>query len=155
MAHLSVAHSFYRLRVETCSPYLEHEIMPQYHALRLRPTQPWRCLPQTQSLLAYTTGKSLLVLTCTYPLTFACHSISAKVEVLSHDKHSPNERQKLEAEMGQQCKQYTQRECRQLCEAMCSRLPLELREMVNEEIMTTKPPAHFCSADYFDDECFR
>jgi hypothetical protein len=39
MAHFNVAHSFYRLRVETCSPYLEQEIMPQYKREDARATR--------------------------------------------------------------------------------------------------------------------
>jgi hypothetical protein len=44
--------------------------------------------------------------------------------------------------------------CRLLCEEISASLPLELREMIYEQILRSQPPPHCWSAAYLGDECF-
>jgi hypothetical protein len=88
-----------------------------------------------------------------HPLTSSPHSISAKVEAMSPIGSSHDAPEYSDSEIGKHCELYAQRECRLLCQEMCSRLPLELRELVYEHVMMTKPPVHCWNTEYLGDKC--
>jgi hypothetical protein len=69
-----------------------------------------------------------------HPLTSAPHSISAKVEAISPIDSSQDACEDSDSEIGKPCELYAQRECRLLCQEVCSRLPLELRDVHIKDI---------------------